>query len=89
MPCWATRSMAPASTSARIPHIIGWLCAALMCFLPQSGRIAADTKLDLSVDPLGFLAQAAHAWTDAFPMGQLQNQAYGYFFPQGLFFVLT
>ncbi|MCQ9370834.1 DUF3367 domain-containing protein [Corynebacterium sp. 35RC1] len=60
-----------------------------MCFLPQPGRIAADTKLDLSVDPLGFLAQAAHAWTDAFPMGQLQNQAYGYFFPQGLFFVLT
>lgn len=70
-------------------HIIGWLGAFVLSFLQPFGKVAADTKHDLVANPHGFLAGALHAWTDIFPLGQMQNQAYGYLFPQGLFFLLT
>ncbi|MDO5670895.1 MAG: alpha-(1-_3)-arabinofuranosyltransferase family protein [Corynebacterium sp.] len=70
-------------------HLLGWVVLGLISLLQPPGQIAADTKHDLAVDPLGFLAQATHAWTDTFTLGQLQNQAYGYLFPHGAFFVLT
>ncbi|MFI9507009.1 alpha-(1-_3)-arabinofuranosyltransferase [Nocardia sp. NPDC052566] len=66
---------------------VGTVVAALLLTFPQSpGRTVADTKYDLAQNPLGFLDRAAHLWSSQAPMGQVQNQAYGYFFPHGAFF---
>ena len=67
----------------------GLAFVALVVLLQPWGLTAADTKHDLVANPSGFLAGALHAYTDTFTLGQLQNQAYGYLFPQGPFFLLT
>lgn len=60
----------------------------LVVGLQSPGTIVSDTKYDLHVDPIGFLARSLHVWTDESFSGQVQNQSYGYFFPQGAFFAV-
>jgi arabinofuranan 3-O-arabinosyltransferase len=66
------------------------LCCALLTLLTTAtrpGRIIADTKIDMALNPLGFLGRALHLW-DIEQFGQLQNQVSGYLFPMGPFYAL-
>lgn len=94
MRCWVARNTAAA---VRLMRRLRWggrlrlplgmvLFMGVVAFLQSPGLVAADTKHDLSAHPGAFLRAATQAYTAAFPLGQLQNQAYGYLFPQGAFF---
>lgn len=54
----------------------------------QLGRRTSDTRMELTEDPAGYLAATFSLWNPQVSLGELQNQAYGYLFPQGLWFAL-
>lgn len=70
------------------PHLLVWILLLGFSFLQRTGETTFDTKLDLAVDAEGFLERTLTAWNPLSAFGEMQNQAYGYLFPHGAFFVL-
>ena len=63
--------------------------ALLISLLQRPGLASSDTKIDLHVDPAGFLADVASAWSSTGDLGHVQGGQYGgYLFPIGPFFAL-
>ncbi|GIH89815.1 coagulation factor 5/8 type [Planobispora siamensis] len=67
--------------------LAGCLLLGAVAFNTSPGQVISETKLDMALNPLGFLSRAVHLWDGAF-FGHLQNQAYGYLFPMGPFYAL-
>ncbi|MFC6153236.1 alpha-(1-_3)-arabinofuranosyltransferase domain-containing protein [Nocardioides yefusunii] len=65
-----------------------WALLLFFSVLQQPGKTTFDTKLDLTENVAGFMGRALYSWNPMSGMGELQNQAYGYLFPHGLFFWL-
>lgn len=82
----------PESTSSRIVerwrNLAVALALAALAIAQDPGRIAADTKLDLAINPAGLLSRALNLWEPLGFGGQVQNQGYGYLFPMGPFFLI-
>lgn len=66
-----------------------YLLVALISLLQQPGLTTYDTRAELTQRPTGFLAEAFTLWHPDSNFGEFQNQAYGFLFPQGTWFVLT
>ncbi|MCW3008655.1 MAG: hypothetical protein JWP17_3281, partial [Solirubrobacterales bacterium] len=61
----------------------------LLALLQRPGFAVTDTKIDLHVDPLRFLAGAAAPWANDISLGHVQSGQYGgYVFPMGPFYAL-
>ena len=63
-----------------------YLVLAVFVFTEKWGQTTNDTRLDLTEAPGAFLRDTFSLWNPQVSLGELQNQAYGYLFPQGSFF---
>jgi hypothetical protein len=76
----------------RLPQHVGVpaafaLAAYALALWQRPGKATSDTKIDLHVDPVGFLADVWSAWTPTGDLGHVASGQYaGYLWPMGPFF---
>jgi arabinofuranan 3-O-arabinosyltransferase len=59
----------------------------ILALLQRPGLATSDTKIDLHVDPGGFLGRVADVWSNSAGLGHVQGGQYGgYLWPMGPFF---
>lgn len=82
-----------ATATARWRQRIDWLgivLPAVVIYLPllltAPGRVGADTKTYLYLDPSRLLADAPYIWHDRIGLGTVTHQNIGYLFPIGPFY---
>lgn len=76
------------ATGAAIAACLYVVVLALM-LIQQPGATTYDTRAELTERPGSFLSGAFTLWHPGSNFGEFQNQAYGYLFPQGTWFVVT
>lgn len=71
-------------------HPATWL--ALIAYVPallqEPGRVSADTKTYLYLDPWTLIAEAARAWDPSTGAGMVTHQKVGYLWPMGPYYLL-
>lgn len=72
----------------RWASVLVWALVSIWMFAEKAGQTTSDTKTPLIEDPGTFLRGATSLWNQTSSLGELQNQAYGYLFPQGPFLYL-
>ncbi|WP_166391618.1 alpha-(1-_3)-arabinofuranosyltransferase domain-containing protein [Nocardioides ochotonae] len=77
--------LGPAGAAALVVYAL----IAIVSLLQQPGRATYDTRAELTERPRSFLGEVFTLWHPESSFGEFQNQAYGYLFPQGMWFLLT
>ncbi len=77
----------------RRTRILGYVALALIAYVPPMltapGKVAADTKQYLYLDPGRMLGRAVSMWDSHIGMGTVTHQNIGYVFPMGPYYWLT
>lgn len=75
-------------TRTRSRRALTWLAglAYLPLLLSQPGRLPADTKLGLTLDPARLMASSLHSWDTSQFAGWVPHQAISYLWPSGPFY---
>ena len=66
--------------------VLTGLCALVVTFAQDPGRIVSDTKLPVVLAPLSYISNAVHLWNPNMWSGSIQALDFGYIFPMGLYF---
>jgi hypothetical protein len=83
------RRIADLATPSVLSHAVLALVAFVPLLLTKSGRVAADTRQHLYVDPAGFLERSFSLWDPHVHLGTVTHSNLGNVFPMGVFFRLT